>query len=84
MQHSPPAPSGTLRQDMSFAQSLAKKADAFEAKRRAEEQRLDQEEANRIRSWVPLLRLVVMVTLGITLEKTVDFVRLLMVNTSWY
>eukprot|EP00438_Fugacium_kawagutii_P031200 Skav220795 [mRNA] locus=scaffold150:105276:106870:- [translate_table: standard] len=36
---------------MSFAQALAKKADEFEARKKAEQQRLDAEDAQRIRDW---------------------------------
>lgn len=41
---------------MSFAQSLARKADEVEAKRKEAEMRMDAEEAARIRIWVPRLQ----------------------------
>ena len=39
-------------QAMSFAQRLAKKADEFEARKKAEEQKRDAEEAAQIHAWV--------------------------------
>lgn len=41
---------------MSFAQTLAKKADEVEVKRKEAEKRKDAEEAARIRVWVPRLQ----------------------------
>ena len=37
---------------MSFAQRLAKKADEFEARKKAEEQKRDAQEAAKIHAWV--------------------------------
>lgn len=45
-----------LARHMSFAQSLARKADEVEAKRKEAEMRMDAEEAARIRIWVPRLQ----------------------------
>lgn len=42
----------SFARNMSFAQSLAKKADEVEAKRKEDEKRRDAEEAVRIRDWV--------------------------------
>lgn len=54
-----PRPSSSflrLARHMSFAQSLARKADEVEAKRKEAEMRMDAEEAARIRIWVPRLQ----------------------------
>ena len=54
-----PRPSSSflrLARPMSFAQSLARKADEVEAKRKEAEMRMDAEEAARIRIWVPRLQ----------------------------
>jgi len=45
-------PAASPLQAMSFAQRLAKKADEFEARKKAEEQKRDAEEAAKIHAWV--------------------------------